>query len=693
MKKQRGITLIALVITIIVLLILAGVSIAMLTGENGIIKQAQKSQKETGVAEEKELIRLVASEIKINEASNTIVDKSKLQSIIDNSFGKNNAYGDVTDDAYIVVVQKTENIYEISKNGTIEELGNTKNMVKDETPGELSGSGTESDPYKIQSIEDLVAFSYNVNSGKNNYDKKVVTLERSLYFNGLFDSYVDENAKYEIAITNEDSLTCGYIQSDTANTTIKELVTSNEQGRGFIPIGAYDISDTNTFKGTFDGKENYLYGISINTVAWAGVFGKTSVDVTISNFGIEDGNIKGGSYSGGIIGYISGGLVTNCYNKARIIGAAQTGGIVGNCEKGIVENCYNTGNVESKIGAGVGGIVGSGKTVTNCYNIGNIKGNRLSGGIVGNCEKGIIENCYNTGNVEGAGLPVGGIVGSGGTVTSCYNTGNIKGYTLTGGIVGSGGTVIYCYNTGNVEGLDAPVGGIVGNGGPVTNCYNTGNINGRLLAGGIAGSGVGQIANCYNTGNVESDDNPAGGIVGSGGTVTNCYNKGNIKGGNQPVGGIIGSGGTVTNCYNTGNVKGGNGAVVGGIVGNGGPVENCYNIGNVEGGSVPVGGIIGYISRDPVTNCHNTGDVSGKNASLMGEISSRGSLTNCSYLLKEGKNALANGAEGKEDMTETMDMQKFVDLMNQAVEENNSTESNTQWKKWKLENIVPIFID
>ena len=46
-KKERGITLIALVITIIVLLILAGVSIAMLTGQNGILTQAQKAKSET----------------------------------------------------------------------------------------------------------------------------------------------------------------------------------------------------------------------------------------------------------------------------------------------------------------------------------------------------------------------------------------------------------------------------------------------------------------------------------------------------------------------------------------------------------------------------------------------------------------------------------------------------------------------
>ena len=46
-RKNKGITLIALVITIIVLLILAGVSIAMLTGQNGILIQAQKAKSET----------------------------------------------------------------------------------------------------------------------------------------------------------------------------------------------------------------------------------------------------------------------------------------------------------------------------------------------------------------------------------------------------------------------------------------------------------------------------------------------------------------------------------------------------------------------------------------------------------------------------------------------------------------------
>ena len=58
MKNSKGITLIALVITIIVLLILAGVSIAMLTGNNGILTQANTAKSDTAKAEAVEKINM-----------------------------------------------------------------------------------------------------------------------------------------------------------------------------------------------------------------------------------------------------------------------------------------------------------------------------------------------------------------------------------------------------------------------------------------------------------------------------------------------------------------------------------------------------------------------------------------------------------------------------------------------------------
>ena len=56
--KNRGITLIALVVTIIVLLILAGISIAMLTGQNGILNRAAEAKEKTRVAQEDESQKL-----------------------------------------------------------------------------------------------------------------------------------------------------------------------------------------------------------------------------------------------------------------------------------------------------------------------------------------------------------------------------------------------------------------------------------------------------------------------------------------------------------------------------------------------------------------------------------------------------------------------------------------------------------
>ena len=55
-NTEKGITLIALVVTIVVLLILAGISIAMLTGENGVISQARNAKEATDQAKVEELV-------------------------------------------------------------------------------------------------------------------------------------------------------------------------------------------------------------------------------------------------------------------------------------------------------------------------------------------------------------------------------------------------------------------------------------------------------------------------------------------------------------------------------------------------------------------------------------------------------------------------------------------------------------
>ena len=87
LKKNRGITLIALVVTIIVLLILAGISISMLTGQNGILNRAQEAKTKTQVANEKEAIGLAAMEA-LTEGNGTIT-KEILTKTMKAYLGKN----------------------------------------------------------------------------------------------------------------------------------------------------------------------------------------------------------------------------------------------------------------------------------------------------------------------------------------------------------------------------------------------------------------------------------------------------------------------------------------------------------------------------------------------------------------------------------------------------------------------------
>ena len=89
MRNQKGITLIALVITIIVLLILAGVSIAMLTGDNGILTKADESKYTTARAEAVEKINLALNAVKtevyaqrVDEANWNPISSSSLQNEI-----------------------------------------------------------------------------------------------------------------------------------------------------------------------------------------------------------------------------------------------------------------------------------------------------------------------------------------------------------------------------------------------------------------------------------------------------------------------------------------------------------------------------------------------------------------------------------------------------------------------------------
>ena len=85
LKASNGITLIALVITIIVLLILAGISISMLSGDNSILQKATEAKEKTERAEIIENARLdIMSEITDNKGGN--ITKEKLATVLNKYF-------------------------------------------------------------------------------------------------------------------------------------------------------------------------------------------------------------------------------------------------------------------------------------------------------------------------------------------------------------------------------------------------------------------------------------------------------------------------------------------------------------------------------------------------------------------------------------------------------------------------------
>ena len=118
-KGTKGITLVALVITIIVLLILAGISISMLTGQNGILNRAQEAKEKTEDAVLEEKIKLLTAETLINEYTGQEEEKTaqELQNELNNQ-GENVLV--IQWDKYIIFDLNENKEYRVMSDGNIE---------------------------------------------------------------------------------------------------------------------------------------------------------------------------------------------------------------------------------------------------------------------------------------------------------------------------------------------------------------------------------------------------------------------------------------------------------------------------------------------------------------------------------------------------------------------------------------------
>lgn len=131
-NSNRGITLIALIITIIILLILAGISIATLTGENGILKKAVQSNEKSQKAQAEEEIKLVLNEWQIEKVSTNPTFEQYLGTKVESNeidqyqTIENNKIEIDRNNYYIVVDEKGNIIEDIQKTST-------KLVIKNET--------------------------------------------------------------------------------------------------------------------------------------------------------------------------------------------------------------------------------------------------------------------------------------------------------------------------------------------------------------------------------------------------------------------------------------------------------------------------------------------------------------------------------------------------------------------------------
>ena len=184
-------------------------------------------------------------------------------------------------------------------------------------------------------------------------------------------------------------------------------------GEGWTPIG----TQTNPFKGSFNGNGYVISNLYINTTASTSFIGLFGVGNRLSNIGIEDAYVYAPNAT--CIGILVGKFwdnadgPINCYTKGLVVGKNSVGGLAGS---GIANYCYSTANVVGN--NNIGGLLGGG-TLRNSFSTGSVQGKTAVGGLVGTTD--FIENSYTTSKVNGNQF-VGGLAGTigGPGIRNCY---------------------------------------------------------------------------------------------------------------------------------------------------------------------------------------------------------------------------------------------------------------------------------
>ncbi len=557
----------------------------------------------------------------------------------------------------------------------------------------LSGSGTENDPYLIQSLSDFNDFIADA---------------------GYWNDYTRLGT--DINLTGR-TYTMAPISPDTSTSY-------GYQG--------------NTFTGNFDGNGYKISNLTVNTTTgsdYLGLFGYLATGAEIKNLGIEDCNIAGDTGSarcGGLVGFNYHGTVNKCYATGTVTGDSYLGGLAGYSTSGDINNCYAEVSVTGD--DDIGGLIGysfSGD-ISYCYSTGAVSGNSDVGGFLGRDNNTVITACF--WDVQTSGT----FTSAGGTGKTTSEMQEESTYTNEGwdfvDETGNGTDDIWMIESGNIDyprhwfgvlwgsgaedypwlirsltdfnnfvadpnfwddytrlDVDIDLTGITYTRAPISPSYTSSHFAGTKFAGNFNGNGY-KISNLtidtagisvnylglfghtdndaviknlgieyYNiTGGATSGN--IGGLVGKNyyGSISNCYASGSIStSGGDSVGGLVGRNysGNINDCYSSGSIIGGGTSYyLGGLCGYNvsianNTIANCYSSSSVGGSSQYLGGLCGYCSGYTITNCYSTGSVNGddKVGGLVGYIRNETEINNCYATGSVVGNSDVGGLIGNDD--------------------------------------------
>ena len=523
-KKENGITLIALIITIIILLILAGVTISTLE-KTGILKTAEITKEKQNAQEAREKLELFLLNAKIEKETNTSYNDEYLNNMLEKQ--GITVYGDY------VIINNYHFLIDREQLKILDELGKTQIKVTTEVKEYLGKNSN--DKYEVSLLLIVESNSIIESATITNPDGTTFELETEKV-KITKNMIVELDEEYTVTIATKDGKIANKKIVEKSQTTIGSLQEfidfRNKVNSGLTyegetialtqdldlssvcgenignwePISKYESEKTNYFKGIFEGNNHKIINLYINSSdVFQGLFGYNIG--TIQNLSIENGYIETSNRGAGFIVGINEGKIKNITTRGTISGYVGTGSTVGyNYNEGILEHCINYATVtynakgSGSYGWQTGGICGfnANAIIEKCINYGNVIGTHSAGGIVGEQNRfGEIKLCANYGTITGD--------------KKVYDN-----WMFIGGIAGgngydSKGTIINCYNAGEVTSKisDSYIGGISGN-----------------VVGGSSGYSI--IENCYNIGKITISTNK-GGILGrldsAGGnnTVTNNY--------------------------------------------------------------------------------------------------------------------------------------------------------------------------